>query len=77
MLIFVVTNKYSIKINRFLHHLHYNYLNNLSISTHENRPQEVDINDFHKGEIKNLLENYNEDDEDEENDSPFFSRCLK
>jgi hypothetical protein len=28
--------------------------------------------DFHKGEIKNWLENYNEDGEDEENDSPFF-----
>ena len=30
------------------------------------------MDDFHKGEIKNWLENYNGDDEDDENDSPFF-----
>ena len=29
------------------------------------------MDDFHKGEIKNWLENYNGDDDDE-NDSPFF-----
>ena len=30
------------------------------------------MDDFHKGEIKNWLEKYNGDDEDDESDSPFF-----
>ena len=34
------------------------------------------MDDFHKGEIKNWLKNYNGDDEDDENDSPFFLTFL-